>query len=390
MSVSASGAIQLTPVSSGADLREFVELPFRIYLGDPSWVPPLRSDVRWIVDPKKNPFWQHARRELFLARRDGRVVGRVAAIVDESHNLVHGDRTAFFGFFECENDPKAAAALLNAAEGWVRVAFPACDKLRGPLNPSMNDEVGALVPAESEPGPPMIMMTYNPGWYLDLFAEAGFRKEKDVVAILAPVLDHSGDRLGRVAQAVLKRNPALRVRTIRMNRFAEELATVKDLYNRAWEKNWGFVPMTSAEIDAMAKKLKPILYPPYVWFAEMDGKPAAFMLGMPDFNQVLRKLGGSLLPFGWLKFLLEKRKIDQVRLMAFGVLPEFRKRGIDAVLYYLSMQEGVKAGAKRAEFSWMLEDNEAILKDLEVFGGKIYRRYRLVCRPVPANTATRS
>jgi hypothetical protein len=318
------------------------------------------------------------------------VVGRIAGIVDPDHNEVHRDRTAFFGFFECENDPQAAEALLNAAEAWVKGTYPACDKLRGPLNPSMNDEVGALVPAESEPGPPMIMMTYNPGWYLDLFAGAGFRKEKDVVAILAPVLDHSSDRLGRVAQAVLKRNPSLKVRTIRMDRFSEELATVKDLYNRAWEKNWGFVPMTSAEIDAMAKKMKPILYPPYVWFAEVDGKPAAFMLGVPDFNQVLRKMGGSLFPFGWLTFLLGKKKIDQVRLMAFGVVPEYRKRGIDAVLYYLSMQEGVKAGAKWGEFSWMLEDNEAILKDLEVFGGKVYRRYRLFSRPVPTVAATRS
>jgi hypothetical protein len=343
-----------------------------------------------MLDVAKNPFWQHARRGLFLARREGRVVGRVAGIVDEEHNRVHGDRTAFFGFFESENDPAAAEALLNAAETWVRREFPGCDKLRGPLNPSMNDEVGALVPAESEPGPPMIMMTYNPGWYLDLFAGAGFTKEKDVVAILAPVLDHSSDRLGRVAQAVMKRNPSLKVRTIRMDRFDEELSLVKDLYNRAWEKNWGFVPMTSAEIDAMAKKMKPILYPPYVWFAEVDGKPAAFMLGVPDFNQVLRKMGGRLFPFGWLTFLLEKKKIDQVRLMAFGVVPEFRKRGIDAVLYYLSMQEGVKAGARWGEFSWMLEDNEAILKDLEIFGGKVYRRYRLVCRPVPSAAATRS
>ena len=386
---SVAAPIVVSRVSSGADRKEFVELPFRIYRGDANWVPPLRSDVRWMLDPKKNPFWLHASRELFLGRRNGRVVGRIAAIVDPYHNKVHGDRTAFFGFFECENDAGAAAALLDAAEGWVREAFPGCDKRRGPLNPSMNDEVGALVPAESEPGPPMIMMTYSPAWYLELFAGAGFRKEKDVVAILAPVLDHSGDRLGRVAQAVMKRNPSLKVRTIRMDRFAEELATVKDLYNRAWEKNWGFVPMTSEEIDAMAKKMKPILYPPYVWFAEVDGQPAAFMLGVPDFNQVLRKMGGSLFPFGWLTFLLEKRKIDQVRLMAFGVVPEFRKRGIDAVLYYLSMQEGVKAGVRWGEFSWMLEDNEAILKDLEVFGGKVYRRYRLVCRDVPA-AATRA
>jgi hypothetical protein len=157
---------------------------------------------------------------------------------------------------------------------------------------------------------------------------------------------------------------------------------VKEIYNKAWEKNWGFVPMSSEEIDAMAKKLKPLIYPPYVWFAEVDGKPAAFMLGFPDYNQVLIRMGGSLFPFGWWRFLTGKKRIDRVRLMAFGVLPEFRKKGIDAVLYYLSMNEGVKAGARTVEFSWMLEDNEQILQPLEVFGGRIYRKYRIVSRQV--------
>ena len=376
--------LQIEPVDGAAGLRAFVELPYRLYAGDRNWVPPLRSDVRWVLDERKNPFWSHAKRRLFLARRDGRVVGRIAAIADEEHLRVHGDRTAFFGFFECEDDPEAATVLLDRAEEAASEMLPGCDKLRGPLNPSMNDEVGALVPGESEPGPPMLMMTYNPAHYLDLFRGAGFVKEKDVVAILADVVDTSKERLGRVAQAVLRRNPSLKVRTIRMDRFAEELALVKELYNRAWESNWGFVPMTAAEIDAMAAKLKPILYPPYIWFAEIDGKPAAFLLGLPDFNQVLRKMAGRLFPFGWLTFLREKRRIDQVRLMAFGVVPEYRKRGIDAVLYHLSMQEGVKAGARRVEFSWMLEDNLAILKDLEIFGGRVYRRYRLVCRSVPS------
>lgn len=377
-----TASVEVRPVGSSSELRAFVELPFRLYRGDASWVPPLKSDVRWILDEAKNPFWKHAKRRLFLARRDGRVVGRVAAIVDAAHNEVHQDRTGFFGFFECENDPDATRALLDAAERAVKELLPGCDKLRGPVNPSMNEEVGALLPNESEPGPPVLMMTYNPAHYLDLFASAGFEKEKDLVAILAPVGEHSFGRLSRIAEGVKRREPTLTVRTIRMDRFAEELATVKEIYNRAWEKNWGFVPMTSEEIDAMAKKLKPLIYPPYIWFAELEGQPAAFLLGIPDYNQVLRKMGGSLFPFGWLTFLREQKKIDACRLMAFGVVPEFRKRGLDAVLYYLSMQEGVKKGIKTVEFSWMLEDNFEILKPLEVFGGKIYRRYRVLSRPV--------
>ena len=375
-----STPLRVDPVSSSSDLKEFVKLAYRIYAGDPNWPPPLRSDVRWMLDEAKNPFWKHAKRRLFLARRAGKVVGRIAAIADAEHNRVHADKTGFFGFFECENDPEAARALLSRAGEAVRELLPGCDKLRGPANPSLNDEVGALVPAESDPGLPFLMMTYNPAYYLDLFADAGFVKEKDLVAILAPVDDRSFKRLARIAEGVRRREPKLVVRPIRMNKFDEDLAIVKTIYNGAWEKNWGFVPMTSEEIDAMAKKLKPILYPPYILFAEIDGKPVAFHLALPDFNQVLVKMGGSLFPFGWLKFFTEKKKIDRCRTMALGVLPEYRKRGIDAVLYYEAMKEGIRIGQKWAEFSWMLEDNLDILKPLEIFGGRIYRRYRLVAK----------
>jgi GNAT superfamily N-acetyltransferase len=378
--VSDSTPLRVDPVSSSSDLKEFVELAYRIYAGDPNWPPPLRSDVRWMLDEAKNPFWKHAKRRLFLARREGSVVGRIAAIADAEHNRVHADKTGFFGFFECENDPEVARALLGRAGDAVRELLPGCDKLRGPANPSLNDEVGALVPAESEPGLPFLMMTYNPAYYLDLFAAAGFAKEKDLVAILAPVDDRSFKRLARIAEGVRRREPKLVVRPIRMNKFDEDLAIVKTIYNGAWEKNWGFVPMTSEEIDAMAKKLKPIIYPPYILFAEVDGKPAAFHLALPDFNQVLVKMGGSLFPFGWLKFITEKKKIDRCRTMALGVLPEYRKRGFDAVLYYEAMKEGIRIGQKWAEFSWMLEDNLDILKPLEIFGGRIYRRYRLVAK----------
>jgi ribosomal protein S18 acetylase RimI-like enzyme len=378
--VSDSAALRIDPVSSSSDLKEFVELAYRIYAGDPSWPPPLRSDVRWMLDEKKNPFWKHAKRKLFLARKGGRVVGRIAAIVDDEHNRVHAEKTGFFGFFESENDREVALALLGAAEAAVREMLPGCHRLRGPANPSLNDEVGAFVPGESEPGLPFLMMTYNPAYYLDLFADAGYAKEKDLVAILAPVGDVSFKRLARLSEAVRKREKGLVVRAIRMDRFDEDLAIVKSIYNAAWEKNWGFVPMTSEEIDAMAKKLKPIIHPPYILFVEIDGKAVGFSLALPDFNQVLVKMGGSLLPFGWLKFLTEKKKIDRVRIMALGVLPEYRRRGIDAILYYESAKEGIRIGHKWAEFSWMLEDNLEILKPLEVFGGRIYRRYRIVAK----------
>jgi ribosomal protein S18 acetylase RimI-like enzyme len=378
--VSDSAAVRVDPVSSSSDLKEFVELAYRIYAGDPSWPPPLRSDVRWMLNETKNPFWKHAKRRLFLARRDGKVVGRIAAIVDDEHNRVHAEKTGFFGFFECANDVEASRALFAAAEGAVRELLPGCDRLRGPANPSLNDEVGAFVPGESDPGLPFLMMTYNPAYYLDLFADAGYAKEKDLVAILAPVGDVSFRRLARLSEAVRKREKGLVVRTIRMDRFDEDLAIVKSIYNAAWEKNWGFVPMTSDEIDAMAKKLKPIIHPPYILFVEIDGKPVGFSLALPDFNQVLVKMGGSLFPFGWLKFLTEKKKIDRVRVMALGVVPEYRRRGIDAILYYESAREGIRIGHKWAEFSWMLEDNLDILKPLEIFGGRIYRRYRIVAK----------
>jgi len=371
--------IDVTAVKSSRDLRGFVDLPFRVYAGDKDWAAPLKSDVRWMLDLKKNPFWKHAKRELFMARRDGKVVGRIAAIVDEEHNRVHQEKIGFFGFFECEEDGEAAVALFRAAEACVREMLPGCERLRGPVNPSLNDEAGALVPAESEPGLPFIMMTYNPAYYLDLFAAAGYAKVKDLVAILAPVDDRSFERLKRVTDIVKKREKGRAVvRQIRMDRFDEDLAIVKDLYNRSWEKNWGFVPMTSDEIDAMAKKLKPILYPPWVLFVELDGKPVGFHLALKDYNQVLKELGGSLFPFGWLKFLLLQKKINRVRTLALGILPEYRRRGFDALLYFEAVKEGVRLKYTAAEFSWLLEDNLDIQRPLEVFGGRIYRRYRIV------------
>jgi hypothetical protein len=339
-----------------------------------------------MVDEAKNPFWKHAKRRLFLARRGGKCVGRIAAIVDDAHNRVHGEKTGFFGFFECANDAAAARALLAAAEAAAREILPGCDRLRGPANPSLNDEVGALVPGESDPGLPFLMMTYNPAYYLDLFEGAGYAKEKDLVAILAPVGDLSFRRLGRLSDAVRKREKGLVVRTIRMDRFDEDLAIVKDLYNRSWEKNWGFVPMTDHEFDHLAKDLKLILIPELTLIAEVKGEPVAFCLTLPDANQAIRLANGRLttfgLPIGLAKMLLGLRKIRSGRLAILGIKAGFRRRGLDAVMMLDTFNVAKKRGWSGGEIGWTLEDNDMVNRAIEVFGGVKYKTYRVFTKPL--------
>ena len=387
--------VVVSPVSTGRELGGFVELPYRLYAGDPDWAPPLRSDVRWMLDEKKNPFWKHARKRLFLARRDGRVVGRIAAIADDEHNRVHGDRTGFFGFFECENDADACRALFEAAEGAAREILPGCDRLRGPVNPSLNEDVGALIPSESEPGIPFLMMTYNPAYYLDLFASAGFAKEKDLVAILAPVSDHGLGRLGRIADGVRRREKGgLSVRPIRMDRFAEDLAIVKEIYNRAWEKNWGFVPMTDREFDHLAKDLKMILIPELTLIAEVKGEAVAFCITLPDANQAIKTANGKLttfgLPIGLAKMLLKLKKIKTGRLAIMGIKTGFRKRGLDSVLFLDTFLAARKLGWKGGEISWTLEDNTLVNRAIEIFGARKYKTYRVYGKPMTTGEALKN
>jgi len=369
--------LEIRSASNPSDFKRFVDLPYRLYKGDPVWVPLLKDDVRLLFNRKKNPFFEHAEVEPFLALRDGRVVGRITAIDNRAHNEFHGDKVGFFGFFECEDDFEAAAALFDRAQEWVRARGK--DTLRGPMNFSTNDDCGSLVDGFSTP--PTIMMPHNPAYHAGLYERAGFRKEKD---LLAYWIDHDNppERLVRGVELIRKRK-AIVTRSMDMKRFQQEVDLIREIYNSAWDRNWGFVPMSQAEIEHMAKQLKPVVDPELVVFAESAGKPIAFALALPDFNVALKHMGGEILPFGIFAMLYWKRKIHHCRVLTLGIKPGYRASGIDALLIHEMFVRARKQGYPGGEFSWILEDNLAMRRPLEALGANIYKTYRVYDRPVP-------
>jgi hypothetical protein len=363
-----------------SDLGRFLDVAERLYRDDPNWVPPLRSDVAKVLSDE-NPFFRHAEMQLFVARRGKTDVGRIAAIVDRAHNEFHGEKTAFFGFFESENDPATAGLLFDAAALWGRERK--MQVLRGPANPSLNDEAGLLV--DGFGSPPVFMMTYNPSWYPALVEGAGFRKAKDLLAYWFDVAPTPLERLERLAARVRLREPDVTVRPIRKKTLDDDLPKVREVYNAAWEKNWGFVPMTGDEMDFMAGRLKPLLDQDFVFLAELrrpDGslEPIAFLLAMPDYNVAVAATKGRLLPFGWLKFLLAQRKIHTLRVVTLGIKREFRMRGIHSVMFAHSLRASLKRGFTGVEVSWLLEENELIIRSVNIFGGHLYKTYRIYDR----------
>jgi GNAT superfamily N-acetyltransferase len=359
-------------LARGASLREFIQLPWTVNAGDPHWVPPLRMQVRTLLDRDKHPFHRHAEVEYFLARRSGRVVGRIAAIVNHRHNEFHDERTGFFGFFEVLDDREAAAALLDAASGWLRER--GMERVRGPMSFSTNEELGVLV--EGFDHPPTILMTHNPPYYGPLLEGLGWEKAKDLLAFR-----HEGgeptERLLRGSQRIAAR-AGVAIRTLDMKRFRQEVELIQDIYNSAWARNWGFVPMTEAEIAFMAKELRPVVDPELCLFAELEGKAVGFSLALPDVNVALKKLpSGRLLPFGWLRLLLEMRRIRSFRVITLGLRPGHQHSGIGAGLYLRTWSEGLRKGYTSAEASWILEDNLEMVQAVEKMGWYVYKRYRI-------------
>ena len=368
--------LRVEPVERKKDLREFLRLPWKIYRGDPNWVPPLLREEKARFDPSRNPFFEHAEVALFLAKRDGEPVGRIAAIVNYAHNEFWGDKVGFFGFFEGPQDEEVAGRLFEEAGRWLREK--GMEVMRGPMEFSTNETCGMLV--EGFGRPPMVMMSYNPPYYPQLLEALGFRKAKDLYAFYIRADVPIPEKVARIARMVQERG-GIRVRSLRMKEFWEEVKRVKIIYNSAWSKNWGFVPMTDAEFEHIAKELKQIVEPELVLFAETeDGEPVGYSMAVPDVNQVLRRINGRLDPLSLAKLLWYSRKINEGRLMTLGVREGFRRRGIEAVFYMRTLEAARKLGYVGGELSWTLEDNHLINRAIETMGAKRYKTYRIYDR----------
>lgn len=369
----------MRPVSGRADLKEFIRLPFRIYADDPHWVPPLDADVKAALSPS-HPFYRHADVECFIARRAGRAVGRIAAIHNRAHVDFHDEQVGFFGLFECDDDAEAAAALLASVEAWLRArGLTAC---RGPFNLSTNDELwspGILV--DGFDSPPVVMMAHGRPYYADLVEAAGYGPSKDLLAYWSEYATAPVDRLQRAVDRIKQRS-AVTMRPLDMKHLEQEVNRIQEVYNSAWERNWGFVPMAADEIDHLAKALKPVVDPALCLMVEKDGEVVGFALGMPDYNQVLRHLGGKLFPLGFLKFLWYRRRITVTRVLTLGLKPAWRGRGLDAVMILELFQGADRRGAGRGECSWILADNVEMRNGLERIGAVVYKTWRVFEKPL--------
>ena len=353
-------------------LGAFVDFPYNLFKGHPYWVGDLKKDVRHLVI-LGHPFWRHGERKLFMAFRDGRPVGRIAAIINSKHNAFHGEKCGFFGFFDCADDAEASRLLFDAALKWIKAK--GMDRVRGPVNPSTNETCGLLI--EGFDSPPMIMTPYNPPYYADLIEAAGFSKAKDLYAFQAFIKNGFPERMEKILRR-MNRAGHITIELADIKRIDEALADVKDIYNSAWEANWGFVPMTGEEMDEMARGLKPLLKPEYLYFAKVDGKPAGFVLLLPDFNIALKKVNGSLNPLNILPFLYKMyTTIPRGRLLTLGVKKEFRGRGIEMLLIKQALLSATKMGWEYGDLSWTLEDNDLINNAILAVGGKVYKRFRL-------------
>jgi len=365
-------SIRIDKVNTKKELKAFIKFPWEVYKSDPNWVPPLIMDVKEKLDKKKNPFFEHSKMELFLAYKNGKITGRIVAIIDDMHNEFHDEKVVFFGMYECFDDLETSQALLDQVVAWGLER--GMDTLRGPMNLSMNDECAFLL--EGFDSPPMIMMAYNPLYYLDLMEKCGLVKAKDLYAFY---MSAEEDMLKKIQGIVseIKKKTNVSLRSVRMKKIDEEVEKIKYVYNNGWEKNWGFVPWTEKEMDHMAKKLKTFADPDIVIIAEDKERPVGFAFALPNYNEVLIKLNGRLTPLAILKFLIYRRKIESVRAVVFGIVKEYRQTGLSYLLYSEFEKNVKKRGYKWGETSWQLEDNDAINRFVKSIGGEVYKKYRI-------------
>jgi GNAT superfamily N-acetyltransferase len=353
-------------------LKEFVELPYTLYRDDPHWVPPLRIAVKDLLNRHKHPFYKTAEAEFFVARRNGRPLGRIAAILDHAYNRFQSEHAGFFGFFDCVDDIAVAEALLTTARRWVFEKGARC--LRGPVNPSTNYECGLLI--DGFDSDPMVMMTYNFPYYATLMDRLGLRKAKDLLAYASTPDEVELTKIKQAARRVLK-HTGVQVRPINMKDFSAEVVRVWEVYCAAWSRNWGFAPMSREEFILQGKDLKQVLKPDLVLIGEAAGKMVGFALALPDVNQALKPANGRLFPTGLLKILYHQRHVRSVRVVALGVVPEHRASGVAAAFYAQLVENARKLGYQQCEMSWILEDNILMNRSIEVMGAKRYKTYRI-------------
>ena len=370
--------VEIVPAESGRAHRAFVDLPYRLYRKDPRFVAPLRRERRDLFSKTRHPFFAHAEAAFFVARRGGRTVGRIEAIVNHAHAALHDARTGFFGAYECENDRAASDALLNAAAAWLRAR--GMTTMQGPFTHSQNDEYALLV--DGFDTPPVVQLAYNPPTYAQLLEGYGLRRVRDLHAFWADANADIDPRLLRVAAAIRKRG-RITVRPLRLSDYDAEVDRALRLLNEVLERTRGFVPVTSAELRFAAAQFRALFRPELVLFAEVDGVPAGIVLAMPDFNQALARVpDGRLLPFGWLRIARGLKKINQLRLLALGVRPAYRRRGIELLLC-LELQEAARRlGYRGGELSMVWEDNEPIHRTIAAMGGRRTKTYRIYEGPI--------
>lgn len=372
-----SQSIKVLPVRSKRDLKAFIKFPWKIYQNDPAWVPPLISEEKKRLCRKKNPFFEHAEAEYFIAWRDGQPVGRITAQIDHLHNQTHNEKTGFFGFFESFDDTAVSKALMDKAASWLKER--GMTHIRGPFSFSINEVSGILVDGFEHP--PVIMMGHNPKYYENHLKDWGLDKAKDLYCWYYDGRSPVPESAMQIAEAV-KEYPGLVVRGVDPKNIDRDVRVIFDVFNSAWSENWGFVPLTESELKQVAKDFEMILDPAIAFIAEVEGQPAGICMGLPNLNEAIRDLNGRLFPLGFMKLLyrIKRRKIKSARLIMLGVKKEFRGSilgGLSVLLYTQMHLRGVAAGYNTGELSWTLEENEKINLGIQMMGGKCYKTYRL-------------
>jgi GNAT superfamily N-acetyltransferase len=368
--------IEVSQVTSRRERGVFIKFQWQIYPDDPAWVPPLIVERKTFLDPKRHPFYKHGQAALFLARKNGKIVGRIMASDDPNYNSLHESNVGCFGLFESIDDHEVAAALFEGVASWLRKKGRT--EMMGPIDYSTNYVCGLLI--DGFQFPQTILTAHNPSYYRQLIESCGFAKTKDWYAWWFADPAKAVAQLRRLATRFQGRWPII-IRPANFKNLRDESRRLREIYNQAWEKNWGFVPFTEAEIEFMTKELKPLLVPEFAWIAEIGNEPVGFTLSLPDVNVLLRDLDGRLtrfgLPIGLIKLLLCKKRIRKGRLIALGVIEKYRRAGIAEMLVLRVMEETMIKRGITGELSMTLEDNFMINRFLEAIGAHRYKTYRI-------------